>query len=205
MDYIITIGREYGSGGNEIGELLAERLGIPFYNKKLIAIAASQSGISEDLFYQNDETQPGSFIYSLVMGTYPIIDGNTIYPDLPLNHKVFLAQFDAIKSIAKKGSCVIVGRCADYVLQDYPNLIRVFITADLDFRVKRAIEKDNIPSKKAEDYVKKIDKKRASHYRYYTEKKWGSASSYDICINSSKLGVDGTVNLLLDYIKGKQK
>ena len=205
MDYIITIGREYGSGGNEIGELLAKKLGISFYNKELIAVAASQSGISEDLFYQNDESQPGSFIYSLVMGTYPIIDGNTIYSDLPMNHKIFLAQFDAIKSIAKKGPCVIVGRCADYVLQDYPKLIKVFITADLDFRAKRAIERDNIPPKKAEDYVKKLDKKRASHYRYYTEKKWGSANNYDICINSNKLGIDGTVNLLLNYIENKQK
>ena len=151
MKYTITIGREYGSGGNEIGELLAQKLDVPFYNKELIALAASQSGISQDLFYKNDESQPGSFIYSLLIGAYPMVDGNTVVPNLPLNHQIFLAQFDAIKTIAKKGPCVIVGRCADYVLQDYPNLINIFITADLDFRKNRVIEKENISPNKVEE------------------------------------------------------
>lgn len=137
MNNIITIGRQYGSGGREIGRKVAEALDIPFYDKELIAYAAKQSGINEDLFYQNDETQPGSFIYSLVMGTYPLVEGNTIYPNLPMNHKVFLAQFEAIKEIAKKGPCVIVGRCADYVLQEHKNVINIFISADIEFRKKR--------------------------------------------------------------------
>lgn len=205
MAYIITIGRQYGSGGREIGKKVAEALDIPFYDKELIAYAAKQSGINEDLFYQNDETQPGSFIYSLVMGTYPLVEGNTIYPNLPMNHKVFLAQFEAIKEIAKKGPCVIVGRCADYVLQEHKKLINIFISADMEFRKKRIAEMENINEKKLEDYIKKVDKKRSSHYKYYTSKKWGDVTNYDLCINSSSLGIDKTVELILDYVKMKNK
>lgn len=205
MNNIITIGRQYGSGGREIGRKVAEALDIPFYDKELIAYAAKQSGINEDLFYQNDETQPGSFIYSLVMGTYPLVEGNTIYPNLPMNHKVFLAQFEAIKEIAKKGPCVIVGRCADYVLQEHKNLINIFISADMEFRKKRIAEMENINEKKLEDYIKKVDKKRSSHYKYYTNKKWGDVTNYDLCINSSSLGIDKTVEFILDYVKMKNK
>lgn len=205
MNNIITIGRQYGSGGREIGRKVAEALDIPFYDKELIAYAAKQSGINEDLFYQNDETQPGSFIYSLVMGTYPLVEGNTIYPNLPMNHKVFLAQFEAIKEIAKKGPCVIVGRCADYVLQEHKNVINIFISADIEFRKKRIAEMDNINEKKLEDYIKKVDKKRSNHYKYYTNKKWGDVTNYDLCINSSSLGIDKTVEFILDYVKMKNK
>lgn len=201
MNTIITIGREYGSGGREIGKKLADKFGIPFYDKELIALAAKQSGICEELFYQNDEKQPGSFIYSLVMGTYPLVDGNTVYPNLPMNHKVFLAQFDAIKAIAKKGPCVIVGRCADYVLTETKNVFNVFVTADIDFRTKRAIELDGIDEKKAEDAVRKIDKKRASHYKYYTNKRWGDVENYDLCLKTSAIGIDKCVEIISDIVK----
>ena len=204
MDNIITIGRQYGSGGREIGRKVAEALNIPFYDKDLIALAAKQSGISEDLFYQNDETQPGSFIYSLVMGTYPLVEGNTIYPNLPMNHKVFLAQFDAIKEIAKQGPCVIVGRCADYVLHENKNVVNVFISADNDFRIKRISETEGNNVKKVEDYIKKVDKKRSNHYKYYTNRKWGDATNYDLCINSSKLGVDKTAEMIINYVNIKE-
>ena len=200
MNSIITIGREYGSGGREIGRKLAEKLDIPFYDKELIAIAAEQSGICEELFYQNDETQPGSFIYSLVMGTYPLMEGNTVYPNLPMNHKIFLAQFDAIKAIAKKGPCVIVGRCADYVLSDNPHVKNIFITADIDFRVERAIANDGIEKRKASDTIKKIDRKRASHYKYYTNLRWGDVDNYDLCIKSSTFGIDKTIDAIISIL-----
>ena len=134
------------------------------------------------------------------MGAYPISDGNAIYPNFPLNHQVFLAQFEAIKTIAKKGPCVIVGRCADYVLKENTKVINVFINADFDFRTKRISEKENISLKKAEELIKKVDKKRAAHYKYYAEKKWGLASNYDICVNSSNLGIEKTADLITCFI-----
>lgn len=203
MKYIITIGREYGSGGKEIGLKLAEKLGVKCYDKELLSVASKQSGISEDLFYANDEKHQGSFIYSLMMGTYAMGEGGKIYPDLPLSQKIFLAQFDAIKEIAKKGPCVIVGRCADYVLRDRQNVIKIFITADKDFKVKRLSEKLSVGEAKAENIMIKMDKKRASYYNYNTESRWGKASNYDLCINSSKVGIDKTVELITKYIEIK--
>ncbi len=201
INNIITIGREFGSGGKEIGSKLAKRLDIPCYDKKLIAIAAKQSGICEDIFYENDEKKPGSFIAALAMGSYPINEANTIYPNLPLNNKVFLAQFDTIKSIAAEGPCVIIGRCADYVLKDTNNLTKIYVTADMEWKKQRVIKRDNISANKVEDYIKKIDKKRAAHYKYYTDTKWGTAKNYDLCINSSKIGIEKSVDIIENYIK----
>lgn len=203
MKYIITIGREYGSGGKEIGIKLAEKLGVKCYDKELLALASKESGISEDLFYANDEKQQGSFIYSLMMGSYAMGEGGKIYPDLPLGHKIFLAQFDAIKKVADMGPCVIVGRCADYVLRERENIINVFITADMDFKVKRLSQSLSVGEAKATDIINKTDKKRASYYNFNTESRWGKARNYDICINSSKVGIDKTVELLLKYIELK--
>lgn len=204
MKNIITIGREFGSGGREIGEKLSQRLGIPFYDKKLISVASKLSGMSENVFYQNDESQSGSFIYSLLMGTYSVGEGGLIYPEMPISHKVFLAQFDAIKTIAEEGPCVIVGRCADYVLKEYDNVLKIFITASLKSRKERAISSYGISTEKADDYVKKMDKKRGGYYKFYTGAKWGEAANFDLCINSSTLGIDNTVELLLDYVKYRQ-
>ena len=196
---IISIGRQYGSGGREIGRRLAEIFNIDFYDKELITLAAKRSGFSEEILKENDENHNGSFLYSLVMGTYTGGD------NLPLNHKLFLAQFDTIKKLAEEKSCVIIGRCADYALEYNPDCIKVFIHADIDSRIDRAVKEYGIAEDKVEDTIKKIDKKRASYYNFYTGKKWGNMENYDLTINSAWSGIDGAVNAIAELVKGKLK
>lgn len=205
MKSIITISREFGSGGREIGKKLAEKLGIPFYDKKLLEMASKESGICEELFYRNDESHSNSLLYSLVMGTYPLSSDGKIRPDMPLNHKLFLAQFDTIKKIGEQGPCVIVGRCADYVLKDNKNVINFFINADTLSKRKRILERYDIEKNKVLDFIKKTDKNRANYYNYYSDMKWGEAKNYDLCINSSKVGIDGAVELMTTYINVREK
>ena len=199
---IITIGRQFGSGGKEIGAKLAEKLGIKCYDNELLAMAAKESGLCEEIFEIHDEKPTNSFLYSLVMDTYSV--GNyAVAPflDMPLNHKVFLAQFDTIKNIAENESCVIVGRCADYALANNPDVINVFLRADLDDRIKIISKRMDMTENKAKDLILKTDKQRASYYNYYTSKKWGDTASYDLCINTSKISVDNAVDLILDFRK----
>lgn len=196
--FVVTIGRQYGSGGKIIGEKLAKALGVPFYDKELLTEAARKSGICQEMFESNDEKPTSSLLYSLVMGTY---SGDS----LPLNHKLFLAQFDAIRSLADKGSCVIIGRCADYALEDYKNVINVFIHAKMEDRIDRAVAQYGIDINKAEDIIIKTDKKRASYYNFYSSKKWGNVDNYDITVDSSVLGIDDTVKLLKEFVELKMK
>ena len=205
MKSIITISREFGSGGREIGEKLAKKLNIPFYDKELLEMASKESGICEELFYRNDESHSNSLLYSLVMGTYPISSDGKIHPNMPLNHKLFLAQFETIKKIAEKGPCVIVGRCADYVLKDHKNVINFFINADLANKKKRILERYDIEKDKVRDFIKKTDKNRANYYNYYSDMKWGEARNYDLCINSSQIGIEGAVDLMVTYIDVREK
>lgn len=199
---IVTIGREFGSGGREIGQKLADKLGIEFYDKKLLQMAAKESGFCEEIFERQDEKPTNSFLYSLVMDSYSLNRYSTApFLDMPLNQKVFLAQFETIKKLAAKGSCVIVGRCADYALADSPYCISVFLHADLEFRMKRIAEELDVTENKAGDLIMKKDKQRASYYNYYTSKKWGDARTYDLTLDSGKLGIDGCVTLLEEYIK----
>lgn len=191
---IITIGRQYGSGGKEIGEKLAKELGIPLYDKELLTKAAQKSGLCQEIFETHDEKPTNSLLYSLVMGSYGT-------DSLPLNHKLFLAQFDAIRDIASEGPCIIIGRCADYALEDFENCITVFIHADIKTRVKRATTLYGISTVKAEEAVLKIDKKRASYYNFYSSRKWGTTENYDLTIDSSKVGIDNTVKLLKHYVE----
>ncbi len=199
--YIITLGREYGSGGHEIGVKLAERLGIKCYDKEIIKLAAKNSDICEEIFQQHDEKPTSSFLYSLVMDTYSMSMTQSSYMNMPLNHKVFLAQFDAIKKLADTENCVIIGRCADYALEDYDNVIKVFIHAPLESRTKRICRLYNLGENKARDVIQKTDKSRASYYNYFTNKKWGATSSYDLCIDSSVLGIDNTVELIKNFVE----
>ncbi len=198
--HIYTIGREFGSGGKDIGTELARHLGVKCYDKELLKEASKQSGFCAEIFENHDEKPTNSFLYSLVMDTYSF-GGYSSAPflDMPLNHKVFLAQFDAIKKIAEQEPCVIVGRCADYALADNLNCINVFIHADLDYRAERISRKMNLPLNKARDMVQKTDKHRASYYNYYTSKKWGDARSYHLTLDSGKIGESGCVDLILDY------
>lgn len=200
---IITIGRQFGSAGLEIGKKLAEELGVNLYDKEMLKRAAKESGLCEQLFETHDEKPNNSFLYSLVMDTYSLGYSSSSYADMPINHKVFLAQFDAIKKIADEGPCVMVGRCADYALEDRKNVINVFVYADMDQRVRRIAQKYDLTGAKAKDMIIKTDKKRASYYNYYTNKEWGDAKGYDLCIDSGKLGVYGTVKVILEYLKVK--
>lgn len=197
---IYTIGREFGSGGREVGEKLAQKLGIKLYDKELLQQAAKDSGFCEEIFENHDEKPTNSFLYSLVMDTYSV-SGYSAAPflDMPLNHKVFLAQFETIKKIAEKESCVIVGRCADYALSDNPDCINIFIHADLDVRIKNVSRNLNITENKARDIINKTDKQRASYYNYYTSKKWGDSKSYNLSLDAGKLGTDNCVEMILKF------
>ena len=202
---IITIGRQYGSGGKEIGHFVAEAFGIKLYDKEMLARAAKESGICEELFETHDEKPTNSFLYSLVMDTYSMGYAGNTYTEMPINHKVFLAQFDAIKKIADEGPCVLVGRCADYALADYKNCINLFIFGDDDVKTKRIMARYDLTEAKAKEMITKKDKQRQSYYNYYSSKKWGRADSYDLCINSSILGIEGTVKLIIQYVEDFEK
>ncbi|MDR1548662.1 MAG: cytidylate kinase-like family protein [Hungatella sp.] len=202
---VIAIGRQCGSSGKIIGQKLAEELGIKCYDKELLALAAKNSGLCEELFQTHDEKPTNSFLYSLVMDTYSMGFTTSGYMDMPINHKIFLAQFDTIKQLADEESCVIVGRCADYALEGYPNLVSVFISADEEDKIKSLKELYHVDDTKAKDIMVKTDKKRSSYYNYYSNKKWGDVRSYDLCINRSSIGVDGTVKLIHNFVDTKME
>ncbi len=205
MNTIITIGRQFGSAGREIGEKVAEYFGIKCYDKELLTRAAKESGFCEEMIQNHDERPTNSFLYNLVMDTYSFGYNASSFVDMPISHKVFLAQFDTIKKIADEGPCVIVGRCADYALENYENSVHLFIYGDEETRKRRVMEKYDLSEAKALEMINKKDKQRQSYYNYYSSKKWGRAESYDLCINSSVLGIDGTVSLIIQYIEDVEK
>lgn len=198
---IITISRQFGSGGREIAEKLSEKLGIKFYDKELISMAAKESGVHPEVFESVDEKATNSLLYSLSMGMYSF--GNNFSPldGMPINDKLYLLQHKIIKQVADEGPCVIVGRCADYVLRDRKDVVKVFIYADMDFRIKRAVDTKDIKESKAEQVILKTDKSRANYYNFYSGKKWGLTESYDLCINRSSLTADQTVDVIDSYLK----
>lgn len=201
MKTVITIGRQFGSAGREIGKRIAEYFDIPFYDKELLTRAAKESGYCEEMIKNHDERPTNSFLYNLVMDTYSFGYNASSFMDMPISHKVFLAQFDAIKAIADEGPCVIVGRCADYALADRENALHLFIFGDEEDKIARIMQSYELTEQKAKDLMIKKDKQRQSYYNYYSSKKWGRADSYDLCINSSILGIEGTVKLIIQYIE----
>lgn len=202
MDHkvIITIGRQFGSGGHEIGEKLAKKLGIKFYDKELIKLIAKESGLCEKVLESYDEKPTNSLLYSIVMDVYPSV----MYSGPTIDQQIYQAGYDTIRKLSEN-SCVIVGRCADYILRDCPELVSVFVHANSDFRAARVAAEYHLPDAKVRDMLVKTDKKRASYYNFQSEKKWGMASSYNLCVESSSLGIDGSVDLILDYIRYRQK
>ncbi len=198
MNSIITIGRQYGSGGREIGSKLAEAYGVNYYDKELLAAASEKSGIAVDVFEKHDEKYISSFLYSLVAGAY----GEN---GLPMDHKIFLEQLRTIKEIADKGPCVIIGRCADYALRDYDNVINIYLHGDVEKRVARAAEAYGVDKNKAAEVVVKTDKQRASYYNFYTGRKWGDIQNYDLTIDSTMLGIESTVKLIMDFVEMVEK
>lgn len=202
MNTIITISRQFGSSGREIGEATAKELGIKFYDKELISRVAKESGFCEEIIETQEERPTSSFLYNLVMDTYSFGYNTSHYVDMPISQKIFLAQFDTIKKIADEGPCVIVGRCADYALAERRNCLNIFIYATEEDKIKHTIENHGAKSEKeARDLMVKMDKQRQSYYNYYTSKKWGRADSYDLCINSSVLGINASVKLIKQFVE----
>ena len=194
---IITIARQFGSGGREIGERVAELLGFPIYDKQLITDAAAKGSLNEDVIKTAEESAANSLLYTLAMGSNVL--GTTMHfgYKMPLNDRLFILQSEAIKEYASAGSCVIIGRCADYVLRDEENLLRLFIYGDLDHRQQRVAQRHpEIKSSQVIDVINKTDKRRATYYNFYTGNKWGKYDNYDIAINSSTLGIEGTAQVI---------
>ena len=198
--HIITVARQFGSGGKEIAKALADELGIDFYDKELISMAAKESGMSPEVFEKIDEQATNSLLYSLSMGLYNFGNGFSAMGDLPVNDKLYIIQHKMIKKLADKGPCVILGRCGDYVLKDYDNVVSIFINADMEYRKEHAIKYHNVDPRRAEQVVNKADKNRANYYSFYSGQKWGQAQNYDLCINSGRMTRDNAVSLIKTYV-----
>lgn len=205
MNKIITISRQYGSGGREIGAKLAEKLGIPFYDNEIITRAAKESGFSEQAFENAEKKASNSLLYSIVMGMGAYGNQDIGFTHLSLDDQLYLAQSSVIRKVAEEGPCVIVGRCADYVLRDYTNVVHIFVWADMEFRKKRIISQFGIKENKAEEEIIKTDKRRANYYNYHADEKWGKAENYHLSIKSNYGGIDHTVDCILTFLEcGKE-
>ena len=198
MKKLVTISREYGSGGRIIGRLVAEKLGVPFYDKEIIDMAVEQSGMSRDLVESAELRAKSSFSYSL-SSAMNFGDGIMTEP-VSVNEKLFITQFHVITNIGESGEGVIVGRCADYVLKDLPGVTNVFIHAETDDRIRRCIEKYGIDPDEAKETVRTYDKARANNYNYNTCQKWGDYRNYNLSLNSSYMSEEELANLIVDYI-----
>ena len=203
--HIITVARQFGSGGKEIAKALADELGIDFYDKELISMAAKESGMSPEVFEKIDEQATNSLLYSLSMGLYNFGNGFSAMGDLPVNDKLYIIQHKMIKKLADKGPCVILGRCGDYVLKDYDNVVSIFINADMEYRKEHAIKYHNVDPRRAEQVVNKADKNRANYYSFYSGQKWGQAQNYDLCINSGRMTKDDAVSVIKTYVSLLEK
>ena len=199
---ILTIGRQYGSGGREIGQKLASAFGINYYDKELMAEAAKSSGLSREFFEKADEKVASSLAYAYSVG-FPYMGLFTPYADVLSNDGLFKFQSEAIRKIADKGSCVMVGRCADYILRDYPKCYSVFIHNTKENRIKRIMDSQHVTEEQAKELMIKTDKSRAAYYNYYTNKAWGVAASYDLSINVAVLGIDATVSFIKNFVEQK--
>lgn len=202
---VITISRLYGSGGRTIASMLSDKLNIPYYDKDLIKLASENSGINESLFATADEKAPTKTLLKIVKKVY---DGELISPDskeFTSKQNLFNYQAKVIKELAQTESCVIVGRCADYLLKDYDNVLSVFIHAPLEFCLENASKKKDLPMKELEEFINKTNKQKEEYYKYFTNHEWYDARNYDLCLDSSKLGYDRCVEEILSYIKVRFK
>ena len=200
MNKVITIGRQYGSGGREIGERLAKAYGIPFYDNELITRAAKESGFAEETFERAEDKATSSLLYSLAMGINVYGNQDFGFSGLSLDDRIFLAQSDVIRKVAEEGPCVIVGRCADYVLREREDVFNVFVRASMEFRLDRAIHSYGIEEKKAADFILKNDKRRGNYYSYHVGEKWTNLNNYDMVICSSHMGIERSVDCICAYL-----
>lgn len=204
-DYIIVIGRQFGSGGRKLGKILADRLGIPYYDKELLEEAATQMGFRKELFAGVDERKP-SFVRSIINMAYGITASDFSIEGLT-DEQIYIQQSEAIRAVIDNGPCIIVGRTADYVARQKPNLFSIFLCADLETRAKRIMERGDCPTiEAAKEFAVKKDKLRESYYNYYTGRKWGAASNYDLCVNSSHTDIEDIAEMIiymLDHLKNR--
>ncbi len=197
----VTVARQYGSGGREIGEAVAKLLACQSYDRELITMSAQKGDMNEDALARADEVAAGSLLYTLAMGSNTYGMHAPVY-HLPINDKLFYLQSDIIKERALAGDSVFIGRCADYVLREHPRVLRVFIYAPEEFRIERIAERhENLPKNKASDLMRKIDHRRASYYNFYTGGKWGKHENYDLAINSASLGFEAAARLIAEAAK----
>ncbi len=198
--YVITIARGYGSGGRTMGRMLAEELGIHFYDRELLRLASDESGINEELFGRMDEQVKKSLLFRIARKEYK---GQLIPPDredFVSNDNLFNYQAKVIRQLAEQESCVIVGRCADYILRDMDNVVKIFVHASLEDCVKRLEDMSSLPIKELEKKILATDKRRAEYYKYYTGRNWEDAKNYDLCFNSQQLGFDKCVQIVKSYL-----
>ena len=200
MNKVITISRQYGSGGREIGQKLAKKFGVPFYDNEIINLAAKESGFAVKAFERAEQKATNSFLYSIAMGMGAYGNQDFGYSSLSIDDRIFLAQSDIIRKVANEGPCVIVGRCADYILKDKENVVNIFISASLDARIERAVSQYDLPKEKAAESVIKYDKRRANYYNYHASEKWGNVSNYDLSIRSDFGGIDHTVDCIVKFL-----
>ena len=198
---IINVGRQLGSGGHDIGRMLALDFGAKYYDRELLNLAAKESGFSEKFFEQHDEKR--GFLKGLFNMQASHFSGGSMYKTNFSQESLFQFQSDAIMKAAKEGSCVFVGRCADYVLRDFPNTVNVFVSASMEYRVSQIMNKQHLDEDSARSFIEKRESERAEYYNYYTGKKWGHAASYDICIDSSVLGILESEKIIAAFIKKK--
>lgn len=205
-NFVINLGRQLGSGGKEIGEKLAKELNIAFYDKELINLASKESGLCREFFEKADEKASQTILGGLFGSRFPFLtEGAYPYNSYLSNDSLFKIQSDVIKQLAEKESCLFVGRCADYILRDHKRCFNVFISASPEARIERLVNKLNITPEDAEELIEKADKKRSSYYNYYSYKTWGAAATYHLCVDSSVLGIDGTVQLVKEFAIKKLK
>lgn len=201
--FVITIGREYGSGGREIGELVAGKLGIPFYDKEILAIAARESGICKEVFENNDERASMSGLLSAAPTN--TMGGMSFGVQMPLNQRVFLAQFEAITKLAADHACVIVGRCADYVLRDMSHVTHVFVYASIEQRVARIMDKEKVDADKAREMIRKVDKQRKTYYNFFADGNWGLRTNYDLMLRTDGHSADELADMIVNFAHLKAK
>ncbi|MBQ9116264.1 MAG: cytidylate kinase-like family protein [Clostridia bacterium] len=202
MRTIITISRQYGSGGREIGALIAEKLGIPFYDNALIQKATEASGFSSVHFEDVEKNARNSFLYSIVRGIQYHNSNTGIWS---LEDSIYMTQAKVIRELAEKGSCVIVGRCSDYILADDPDLIKVFVYAPLEARAKHCIQRDGLEPDKAIEIIKGKDKRRQNYYNYHADTRWGEVTNYHICLDSSFTGIEAAADAVVKLVQNREK
>lgn len=198
---IITISRQYGSGGRRIGQLVAQKLQVPCYDKEILELAAQRSGLSAEVLDEHQDTTPNSFLYAIA--TESNVDSIPMEANLTLADRVALAQFDAIEAVAKEGSCVVIGRCANHILRDYPGVVRLFLYAPAEIRRLNLVERYGVPKEKATETLRRMDRRRSSYYLHYAGARWGELDHYDLCLSTQGLSDEMAADLIVAFAQNR--